>query len=193
MTILSKFFVIVISFLCVHSVSHSQTVFEIYQDDSLSRYFNSKSEKSESYYNGAKSLKDSLPDGIYLFYDVNKKDSLSKKKNILVQGEYLQNVKNGLFQSNSYTYNKKKKAFVLIYRYQVSFSMGVKDGVEEEYKLHYTNDTHHFLPLFYCIYADGKKNGYEIEYYLGYPSKISLFSSGNLKSETIIPIKEHRE
>lgn len=190
MIILSKFFAIVVLFLCVHSVSQCQTVFEIYQDDDRSIYFNPISEQSESFYYGAKSLKDSLPDGIYIFFDVNKKDSLSKKKNILFRGEYFQNVKNGLFQSNTYTYDKKKKAFVLVYRYQVSFSMGLKDGVEEEYKLHYTNNNHHFSPLFYCEYTDGKKNGYEIEYYLGYPSKISLLSSGNLISEKLIPIKE---
>ena len=121
----------------------------IFLDDTI--YFKKRNCENGFYYN----LKDSLPDGLWLLYDVNKKDSSSKDKEILIKGKYKKNLKEGTFEINFYTYTDKKKIKQLNYQHICTYFSGKKNGVEEEF---------HIFPGFQSLisheeYYNGKKNG----------------------------------
>jgi hypothetical protein len=97
----------------------AQTI-NVYIDDAL--YINPNKETD-----GFIDLKDSLPDGNYVIYNVNRKDENSKKKRIILTGSYLHSNRNGDFIYSDYGINKSiphaQKA--------VNYKNGLKDGIEE--------------------------------------------------------------
>jgi hypothetical protein len=173
--------------LCIFNV-HSQKVINIYKNDSLSSFF-----IKEGYYNGvfnysAQLLKDSLPDGKYYFYDVDRKDSLSLEKKIIIRAEYKNGKKNGIFENHTYFENSKKKCLQYVSTWSCKYVQGLKDGIEESYV--YYLSTKIYAPEFYYEYLMGKKNGLCILYYNAAPYKLSIYDNDILISEYVIPLKE---
>ncbi len=169
------FFVILI----VPCFSHGQRVFKIYQDDSLSIYFNKLGYETGYYYN-IDNLKDSLTDGTYLFYDVNKKDSNSTQKNILTKGQYRNYIKNGEFETATYNYQKKARKYRIAFTHKCNFKDGLKEGVEEKYCYCPFNGCASKNLIFYGVYVDGKKNGLFMIFENGSPVEIAIYEKDKL-------------
>jgi len=121
-----------------------------------------------------------LPDGIYKFFDVNRKDSLSKKKNIILSGQYINYRKAGRFERNQYIYNKKEKIYKLSYQHFCNYKDGKKNGIEEEYNFCSQNITQKIM-MFHGEYFEDKKQGLFMFFELGSPIKIELYENNDIK------------
>lgn len=173
-----KFVIILFSLLFLFKYSYNQQVFKIYNDDSISQYFKELG-KNNGYYRSYNNIKDSLPDGIYLFYDVKRKDSLSKTKNIIIKAQYENNCKVGLFEFNGYSYDKNGGS-ELRNKEQCSYKNGKKDGIEECYN-YYPSKPSVSIINFYGEYLEGKKNGLFMYFKLGYPTDIIIYENDSIK------------
>jgi hypothetical protein len=161
--------------------TYGQKTYEIYKDDSLHFYFKELGTENGFYYN-PHNMKDSLDDGIYLFYNVEKKDSLSPKKRIIYRGEYVNNCKNGCFEMNSYFYKKRNKTQKLEYKHVCHYKDGKKDGTEEAYHIEYNIvRSYSVIMSDYSEYKNGELNGLSISYYRGRPTKIIMYEMGEEK------------
>jgi hypothetical protein len=161
------------------SLSISQMVFNLYQDDSLQNYFKDLGGDMGYYYN-SNNLKDSLPDGTYFFYDVARKDSSSNKRNIIIMGHYLNSVKNGDFMTRTFFYEKKTKSFKPHVTQKCRYKDGKKNGVDEKF-IHFSrNSTEYVTLIYYGEYNDGKKNGLFMNFEDGYPVDVTLYENDEL-------------
>ena len=158
--------------------SFSQKVYEIYKDDSISQYFK-KLGKENGFYYDIINLKDSLPDGKYIFYNVSHKDSLSKNKNISIKGQYKNFRKDGEFVMTTYIFQKKRNR--KDYQHICHFKDGKKDGVEKECNFYPALNHQLKVIRFYGEYLDGKKNGLFMYYESGNPTKVEIFDNDTLK------------
>ena len=153
---------------------YAQNIYDIYKDDSIfieipsfPRIYNSK---------------DSLEDGIYLFYNVSRKDSTSVKKKVIYRAEYFNGLKHGVFESFYYSYNKKKKRQELIRYHICDYKDGEKDGIEEIcYVSYYAFNSYLVSTNYYGEFKDGKKHGLFIHSYNGIIIYVELYENGELK------------
>lgn len=150
-----------------------QNTHTIFLDDSI--YLKKRNSENGFYYN----LKDSLPDGLWLLYDVNKKDSSSKFKSVLLKGNYKNFLKEGIFEINYYSYSGKKKIKKLTYQHICTYFNDKKNGVAEEF--HIFSDTR-LLLISHCEYYNGKKNGVFVNFESnGKISDVSIYANDSLK------------
>lgn len=166
---------IILSTFC----SFGQQIYKIYQDDSLHLYFKQLGKENGFFYD-IDNLKDSLSDGKYVFYDVLRKDSLSKDKNILIKGQYKDFRKVGEFVTTSYIFQKKTKTYRLDYQHICHFKEGKKNGKEEKYNFYPFHNKLLKLMIFYGEFLDGKKNGLFMYYELGEPIKVLVYKNDEI-------------
>jgi len=159
-----------------NNVSQAQNIFKIYKDDSLELYFKERGNKNGFFFS-INNLRDTLPDGKYIFYNVSKKDSLSKHKEVWIECQYVSNQKSGKFEETNYRYPKRKKA-VITYKHICYYKSGEKEGIEEEYMISDYNGTKLKVFIFFGEYKKGLKDGVFIYFTDGYPSKVVLYRNG---------------
>lgn len=142
----------------------SQEEFSIYADE-LKLYCKT------SFALSADNLKDSLPSGNYIFYNVSKENRNSKHKEIILRGSYVNGVKDGLFEYKLYSNSKKAKVKLISFQH-VRYVNGLKSGVDELYEV---DDCSTQIPRHYYDYSKGKKNGICIDYENGLIKLILLY------------------
>ncbi len=131
--------------------TQSQVVHQIYRDDTCFREMKSDVTFEKFYYFN---LKDSLPDGIWIVYDVDRRDSLVKHKKIISSVLYENHKKEGLLEMYSYSPYKKKEKVLY---YVCNYKNGLKHGAEEQYLI--IEDTIFKYLRYHGEYFKGKKDG----------------------------------
>jgi len=160
------------------SYSFGQKTYEIYQNDYVQTYFKQLGKENGFYYNG-NNMKDSLPDGTYILYDVKRKDSLSNYKNILIRGQYKNFKKEGQFETMAYITEKKGKCKIN-YQHTCNYKNGEKNGIEEEYNFcsfYYSSK----IMRFHGEYIEGKKQGLFMYFESGSPIKVIVYENDTIK------------
>ncbi|MGV3632539.1 MAG: hypothetical protein ACO1O6_15125 [Bacteroidota bacterium] len=163
-----------------------QTTFEFYKDDSIQQFFKSLPYEGR-YFNDLNNLKDTLGDGIYIFYDVKRKDA--KHKNIWIKGEYKNGVKEGTFETNNYGFSKKKR-HTLQSQHTCSYKNGLKHGIEKEANIlkeaiyDKTNPefyySSHIQLKSYSEYQNGKLHGLHMEFDNGNPIRVYKYENDEI-------------
>lgn len=166
-----------------------QITYQICLDDSIDNYFK-PNERYKSIYD-IDNLKDSLPDGIYIFYDVKRKNI--KKGNIMIKGEYKNGVKVGLFEKIFFVGSGKKSQIKS--QHLCTFKNGLKHGIDQEYnfgkgaKYEYTkNEFHRSNDIQLNTYAEyqfGKLNGLFMYFTNGHPIRIYIYENDILKTKLL--------
>ena len=148
---------------------YCQNIHHIYRDDTC--FINTK---DKTYYY---SFKDSLPDGKWIIYNVDRKDSLSKCKKIASKGNFKNQKKEGLFEMYNYSSFRKKE---IVNYYICYYKNGLKHGAEEEYLI--IEDTIIKHLKYHGEYFKGEKDGCFIRIEEdGYLEEQSLYKDGIMK------------
>lgn len=164
----SKSYLLLIWITVTTAYGFGQETFHVYSDDFV-KFCKTK------LYISSENLKDTLPSGRYYFYNVTKENSHRKKKKIVLQGNYVNGVKEGLFFSKYYSF---KKSELISFR-KTNYKKGKRTGIEEEYQV-CDNDTLKLIPKSYYNYLNGNKDGICIEYENGVITSILLFKEDKL-------------
>jgi hypothetical protein len=174
--------IIILIFFCFFYYNlNAQKHYEIYEDDSVHIYFKTLGLENGFYY-CPDNMNDFLADGVYLFYNVKKKDSLSDKKEVIYRGEYRNNLKHGRFEACRYFYNKKTKNQELRYRHICDYKNGKKEGIEEVCHVsYYAFNSYLVSTQYYGEFKDGKKHGLFIHSYNGIIFNVEVYENGELK------------
>jgi len=175
---MNNFFLTITIFLFSTSNTVSQITFEIFRDDSLHIYFNELGREHGYFYNH-ENLKDSLPDGTYIFYNVKRKDSLVNHKNVWIIGHYYNLSKSGKFVTSSYTYRKRK--YVLDSRHISHYEKGKKNGIEIKYNSYEIGRFPVKIMSIYAEYSEGKKDGLFMSFELGKLRQVYIFENDTIK------------
>lgn len=169
-----------------------QTTYEFYLDDSIQKYFVA-SKYGIAY--DINTLKDSLPDGLYVFYDVRRKKM--KKRNIMIKGEYKNGVKEGRFEKNDFDhYDRKSKKYTISYQHSCNYLNGKKNGVDIEFylekgavyeRINSIYSIYNGIDLVtYCEYTNGMKNGLYMNFSgSGHPLQILIFENDKIKTKLL--------
>jgi hypothetical protein len=179
--------IIIFHFLCFNFFG--QITFLICLDDSINSYFKLNERFTNIY--DIDYLKDSLPDGIYIFYDVKRKNI--KKGNIMIKGEYKNGVKEGLFEKNFFVGSGKKS--IIKSQHLCTFKNGLKHGIDQEYNFgkgskyqHTKNEFHLANNIQLNTYAEfqfGKLNGLFMYFNNGHPIRIYIYENDILKTKLL--------
>lgn len=165
-------YICVICCLMIGCNLFSQNIVKLYKDDTS--YLILPNKENGYQYN----LKDSLLDGVYVLFDVLRKDSLSREKNILLKGEFKNRLKEGKFESYAYVYDKTLELFKTTYKHFIHYKSNKKEGKELEYNIITLSEGRSYnIMIFYGEYLNGKKNGLFMFYDSGFPSKVILFEN----------------
>lgn len=161
---------ITIFFLFVISLTKGQNIVEIYLDDSL--FLNS------SYLHDT--LPTNYPDGIWVVYDVLRKD-IKKNKRIIYKGEYHNHLKTGVFEKFSYwSYHNKKNKKKMSYRME-TYLNGQKNGITKGVSYIYKHHQSYGFVYDTESYKNGKLDGVQV--YItsdNYLSEIEYYEDGLL-------------
>ncbi|MBX7205713.1 MAG: hypothetical protein K1X81_09860 [Bacteroidia bacterium] len=122
---------------------------------------------------------DTLPDGVYIQYDVMRKDRNKKGKHILVIGQFKNKLKDGKFEINHYGYFKEKKEWRVNQQYICNYKYGVKDGLECNYYIWYGGLSRKVM-IFQGEYLVGKRNGLFLYYEYGSLMKAEVYNNNTL-------------
>lgn len=184
MKLLSFFSIVIVNSI----LSFGQTTHEYYLDDSIQKFFKSLPDEEGRYYKDLTNLKDSLSDGVYIFYDVKRKDA--KKGNIWIKGQYKNGVKEGLFEKNFYVGRGKKSQ--LRGQHLCTYKNGLKHGIDQEYNLskgakyEYTKNEFHRSNNIqlntYAEYKFGKLDGLYMFFNNGHPIRVYVYENDILKT-----------
>ena len=151
----------------------AQNVVEIYQDDSLSCYFKKLSKKNGFYYQII-TFKDSLPDGLYYLYDVDKKKCKQKSKKVILSGQFVNGKKQGVFKQVKLLFNEKGYSTEMIH--VCNYVEGKKHGVDEKYYIIKFRNVSFKSMIYEHEFNMDKKEGVWIEYTKGKPVEIIKYS-----------------
>jgi len=124
-------------------------------------------------------LKDTLPDGKYYLYNLRRNDSAKmSESNLIMIGEYKNNLKNGEF----YQYVKYNEKDASILRRIENYKNGIFDGFQ--------GDLSDYVPLkFYYNFKDGKLNGPQLvmcKYYVKRKPIFYLCKILNYDNDTLV-------
>lgn len=168
-----------------------QTTFEFYKDDSIQRFFKPLPYDGR-FFNDLNNLKDTLPDGIYIFYDVYRKDA--KKRNIWIKGEYINGVKEGIFETNKFGFSRKTR-HVLQSQHTCTYKNGLKHGIEKEANIlkeaiYDKTDPRfyyaaHIQLILYSEYQNGKLHGLHMEFDNGNPVRVYKYENDEIKEKLL--------
>jgi len=147
-----------------------QPVINVYIDSDLSKYFKKIDFKARYFYNHSERLVDSLPNGKYIFYNVEQKDSSSRKKQILVIGQYLNGFKHGQFSTFNYMNGR------LTGKYSCNYFDGLKNGVERIY----SSRDKKLECIEYSEYKSGLLSGMQLIFNQGKIEKIYIYDDGKI-------------
>ena len=129
-----------------------------------------------------KEFLDSLPDAVYVQYDVKRKDSCRyKKNNIVALGRFKNRLKDGKFEYNTYTYKDKRKNVRISEQYSSFYSLGKKDGVESLCRFSICGYVDKIM-IYHKQYKMGKKDGPFMYYEDGSLLKLEIYENDGLKA-----------
>ena len=130
---------------------HCQEVENIFLDDTV--YYSVKS--GDGYYSYCYELNDSLPDGMYILYDVNRDEESNPNKRIIAKCQYTKNKKQGVYERSPIIFPSL--------RIISSYSNGIKNGSEDIYYLN-KSDSNRLDLVFHGEYYNGMRDGVFIYY-----------------------------
>ncbi|MBI5539677.1 MAG: hypothetical protein HY951_06430 [Bacteroidia bacterium] len=160
-------------FFLTSLIVQSQNIFKIFKDDTI--FIKKKGLLDGFNY----SLKDSLPDGKYILFNLEKKDSSSENLVINFQGEYKERLKEGEFIQINYNVNNGK--LTPSYIRQCNYKTGLKNGIEESWWYCKHGLEYNIIMEFRGEYKQGRKNGLFLYYDEGCLNKIIEYENDSLK------------
>lgn len=188
---ITVFYLFITLLICSNLLSAQDTTF-IYGAENWKPYFDDPI-LHRQFYDDYKNLKDSLPDGFYIFDNRDTKE-LSRKIYCYrtISGRYINNRKSGRFEFIDYSYRKKLKKYIISNYSSTEYKNGVLHGKSISYYHNQTETGHIYTPMEYCEYENGVRNGKEIEFISGKPIQINYYENGKLiNSENLMPYKSN--
>jgi hypothetical protein len=168
---------IIILLISIELYSQNKTnEFYIYKDDTC--YIKKALVGDKFFYY---SFNDSLKDGRWFVYNIQRKDSSSSYKRVILKGLFKNNKREGLFETFEYFPNNETEN---THYYFCSYKDGKKHGVEEEYFIYKIPNIRTLL--FHGEYNNGKEDGCFINIEKdGYLSRQSHYKNGVLLNSAI--------
>ncbi len=157
-------------FIIILNLHVKAQVFHVFAEDTM--YYTT--EKSPFYLSYGKDLKNQLPDGNWFLYNIPRTDSSKYclDEVVVVEGKYMDSLRNGQFKYYSILFNKKNKKRSSILSHVLSYKNGYLDGYC--YYLSSSNIKEE------CYYKEGRKNGFNILYYDNY-KEIKFYKNDTLQ------------
>lgn len=149
-------------------LNFSSQTFKIYKDDKKYSEVLEKVKKNQ-FDPFVQDFKDTLPDGTYLLYNINRKEVKKENQSILIKGSYKNHLRHGTFEYyNLYSKESNPKPFLILnYKFgELSGSCCKNSAGEKEMSFYQSGVLHGF----YYVY-DKNEN----------IKKISLYENGELK------------
>lgn len=142
------------------------------------QYFKSK----KSFDSYREEFLDSLPDAVYIQFDVERKDSAKyKRNNVVALGHFKNRLRDGKFEYNAYSYKERRKNVRMTGQYSCVYTMGQKNGVESLCGFSICGYAVKNM-MYHRQYSMGKKDGPFMYYVEGSLLKLEMYEKDLLKA-----------